>query len=71
MRDKLHMESVEKWAEFVRAHPREEWKRVVDVFVNAVYEKSQAFYARLEKTEEGREILARLKVERLKSVKRG
>ncbi|MEK6896781.1 MAG: hypothetical protein AABX12_04980 [Nanoarchaeota archaeon] len=71
MRDKLHMETVEEWAEFVRDNPREKWKKPVDMLINATYEKSSDFYARLDKTAEGRKILARLKVERLNSGKRG
>jgi hypothetical protein len=70
MRDKSHMEAVERWAEFVRVHPRSEWKKAVNVFVNAVYQKSNDFYKRLGKTEEGREILERLKLERLKDLRK-
>lgn len=66
MRDKLHMEQVEKWAEFVKNNQRKEWKGAVNLLVNATYEKADEFYKRLEKTEEGRQILERLKEERLK-----
>ncbi|MEK6811537.1 MAG: hypothetical protein AABX96_03445 [Nanoarchaeota archaeon] len=66
-RDKTHMESVERWAEFVRTHPRSEWKPVVNTFINAVYEKADDFYNRLAKSEEGREILKRLNEERVRS----
>jgi len=65
-RDKSHMEAVERWAEFVRTAPRNEWKKVMDVFIDAVYEKSDEFYKRLEQTEKGREILKRLNEDRLK-----
>lgn len=69
-RDKTHMESVERWAEFVRTHPRSEWKPVIDAFINAVYEKSDEFYKRLEGSEEGRVALERLKQERLKKFRK-
>jgi len=65
-RDKSHMESVERWAEFVKTHSINEWKPVIDAFINAVYEKADDFYKRLEKTEKGREALKRLMEERLK-----
>ena len=32
MRDKTHIEQVERWAEFVRNNPRKEWKPAVDEF---------------------------------------
>lgn len=67
IRDKSHMEAVERWAEFVRNNPREEWKKAVNILINATYEKADEFYKRLEKTEKGREILKRLKQERLKN----
>ncbi len=67
MRDKSHMESVERWANFVKTHPRKEWKKAVNLLINATYEKADSFYHRLEKSEEGREILKRLKKERLSS----
>ncbi|MBS3081756.1 hypothetical protein J4416_02340 [Candidatus Pacearchaeota archaeon] len=66
IRDKSHMESVEKWAEFVRTAPRNEWKKVMDVFIDAVYEKADEFYKRLEETEKGREALDRLMKERMR-----
>lgn len=65
-RDKSHMEAVERWAEFVKNAPREEWKKVMDIFIDAVYQKSDEFYKNLEKTEKGREILKRLMDERLR-----
>ena len=65
-RDKSHMEAVERWAEFVRTAPRNEWKQVIDTFINAVYEKADDFYKRLEQTEKGREALDRLMKERLR-----
>ena len=64
MRDKSHMEAVERWAEFVRNNPRSEWKKAVNALVSSTYQKADEFYIRLEKTEKGREILKRLAEER-------
>jgi len=66
MRDKSHMEAVERWAEFVKNNPREEWKKSVNLLMNATYKKSNDFYKRLEQTEKGKKILERLKEERMK-----
>ena len=65
MRDKIHMEEVVRWAEFVRNNPRSKWKKAVNLLINATYQKADEFYKRLEKSERGREILDRLKKERL------
>lgn len=64
------MEQVEKWAEFVRNNPREKWKKVINVFVDSVYQKSRDFYVRLEKTKEGREILNKLREDRFKGAQK-
>ncbi len=65
MRDKGHMEEVERWAEFVRTHTRREWKRKQNIFIDAQHDIAKRFYERLEKTEEGRKILERLKKARI------
>ena len=61
MRDKTHIEQVERWAEFVRNNPRKEWKPAVDEFINAQFEMAEKFHKNLEGTEEGRIILERIK----------
>ena len=66
MRNKTHQEQIERWAEFVRNNPREKWKTVLSELINAQYEIASRFYKNLEKTEEGRKILERLKEERMK-----
>lgn len=66
MRDKSHMEEVERWAEFVKTHPRSEWKRKLNIFIDAQYDMAKRFYKNLEKTEKGRKILKRLKNARAK-----
>ena len=69
MRDKSHMEEVERWALFVKTHPRSEWKTKLNIFIDAQYDMAKRFYKNLEKTEKGREILERLRKERLKARK--
>lgn len=66
MRDKTHMEQVVRWAEYVRNASREEWKGKLRLFLDAQIIMARRFYKNLEKTESGREILERLKKERLK-----
>lgn len=70
MRDKTHMESVVKWAEFIKDKPRSQWKGTVNAFINSTYEKADKFYKRLQQTEKGREILERLRKERINSGRR-
>ena len=65
------MESVERWAEFVRNSERKEWKKAVNLLIDSTYQKADEFYERMEKTEKGREILKRLKEDRIKEVKLG
>ena len=65
-RDKRHDEALVRWAEFVRSNEREKWKKQVDVLINSVYQKSRDFYSRMQKTENGREILRRLREEKIK-----
>ena len=66
VRDKIHMEQTERWAEFVRTNERKKWKEAVNILVNETYKKADEFYWRLEQTEKGREILKRLKKERMR-----
>ena len=65
------MESVERWAEFVRNSERKEWKKAVNLLIDSTYQKADEFYERMEKTEKGREILKRLKEDRIKEAKLG
>jgi hypothetical protein len=66
IRDKTHMEFVDRWAEHVKSVPRERWKAEQTAFINSVFEKANAFYKRLEKTEKGRKILKRLMNEKMR-----
>lgn len=45
MRDKTHMDFIERWACFVRANPG--WKTFHTKFVNAQYRKCRGFIQRL------------------------
>ena len=66
MRDKSHAEFIERWAKYVKSVPREKWKAEQTVFINETYKKVFQFYERLSKTEKGREILRRLREERMR-----
>jgi len=61
MRDKTHAEHLKKWAEFVRTHPRSEWKPQVSALVDSQLEMANAFYARLAKTKAGHEKMKTLR----------
>ena len=65
MRDKSHMEQVERWAEYVRTVPREEWKAKLKLFLDAQIIMGKRFRERLGRTAEGREILGRLRKDRI------
>ncbi len=64
VRDKSHIEQVQRWAEFVKNNSRDKWKPPINDLINSQYEIARRFYKNLEKTEKGREILDRLKAER-------
>ena len=53
MRDKTHEEQLERWAEYVRTHPKE-WKSRLKPFLDSQIIISRRFYKRLAETEEGR-----------------
>lgn len=53
MRDKTHMEEVERWANFVKTHPRSVWKKQVMPFIDAQIIIANRFYERLAKTKGG------------------
>ena len=66
MIDKSQEEQVIRWAKYVRDNP-ERWKEEHTKFIDAQFIKSREFFERLSKTEEGREIIARLKQNRVTS----
>ena len=55
MRDKTHLEQVERWAEHVRDNP--EWKKQVKSFLDSPIIIANRFYKKLAETSEGREKL--------------
>ena len=61
MRDKTHTEQVERWARFVRDHPRSVWIKEVGPLIDAEIIMANRFYERLSKTEGGPEKIQRLK----------
>ena len=59
------MEEVERWANFVKVHPRSEWKGKLNIFIDAQYDIAKRFYKRLKENEKGKEILERIKKSRI------
>lgn len=59
MRDKTHIEHVERWAHYVKEHPTE-WKKNHTLFINAVYEKADHALERLAQQPGGAEKIAKL-----------
>ena len=54
MRDKTHIEQIERWAEYVRDNPGK-WKMKIKDFLDSQIIMSRRFYSKLAETEEGRE----------------
>lgn len=61
MRDRTHMEQVEKWAVFVREHPRKTWKAEQKGLIDSQIAMANRFYSKLEKTAGGKEKIRRLR----------
>ena len=59
IKDKTHMEQVERWAYYVRDHPND-WKKPHTEFINALFKKQEDFIKRLAKTKEGKEKIIKL-----------
>jgi hypothetical protein len=53
MRDITHTEHIERWAEFVRTHPRSVWIKEVKPLIDSQIIMANNFYERLAKTEGG------------------
>ena len=53
MRDKTHIEQVERWANYVKNNP--DWKKKLKPFLDAQIIMSRRVYKKLAETEEGRE----------------
>jgi hypothetical protein len=57
---------IKYWVEFMKRNPDEIWSKGQKDLIDSQFQKADEFYADLGKTEEGREILERLKEEKLK-----
>ena len=60
MRDKTHLEQIERWGKFVKENPNS-WKKQHTQFIDAQILMAWRFYEGLEKTVEGREKIRNLR----------
>ena len=60
-RDATHTEQVERWANFVKTHPRSVWIKQVGPLVDSQIIMANRFYDRLAKTENGMEKIRKLR----------
>ncbi len=60
-RDATHTEQVERWANFVKTHPRSVWIKQVGPLVDSQIIMANRFYERLAKTENGAEKIRKLR----------
>ena len=61
MRDRTHTEHIERWAKFVKEHPRSIWIREVGPMIDAQIIMANSFYERLAKVEGGIEKIKQLR----------
>ncbi len=61
MRDRTHTEHIERWAKFVKTHPRSIWIREVGPLIDAQIIMANTFYERLAKVEGGIEKIRKLR----------
>ncbi len=61
MRDKSHMEQVDRWALYVKTHPRSDWIKQIKPFIDSQIIMANRFYKRLAKIPQGLEKIRRLK----------
>ncbi|MBD3253401.1 hypothetical protein GF386_06720 [Candidatus Pacearchaeota archaeon] len=54
VRDKTHMEQVERWARYIRENP-DKWKSKFKEFIDSQIIISRRFYKKLAETQEGME----------------
>lgn len=64
-RDRINF--IKFWANFMKTHSDREWSEGQAMLIDGQFGMAKNFYDGLEKTEEGKEILLRLKKERLKT----
>jgi len=63
-----HQEQIERWANYVREHPKE-WKQKLKPFLDAQIIMARRFYAKLSQTEEGLEKIKLIKQDKLIKIK--
>jgi hypothetical protein len=61
MRDSTHTEHIERWAKFVKEHPRSIWIREVGPLIDAQIIMANSFYERLAKVEGGIDKIKKLR----------
>jgi len=57
MRDKTHLEFIERWADFIKNKSQSEWRPKFNEFIDAQFDIAKRFRDNMEKTEQGRENL--------------
>ena len=62
-----HKEQVIRWAKFAKKNPKKA-KAAVKKLIDAQYDISKKFYARLKKTAEGRKIFENLRMHKVNKV---
>ncbi len=60
MRDKTHIEQIERWAKYVKGNPGK-WKSQLKPFLDSQIIISRRFYSKLAETEKGRNKIKRLR----------
>ena len=61
MRNKSHIEQVERWAEYVKSNP-DKWKSKLKPFLDSQIIMAQRFYKKLAETEQGKQKILELKL---------
>ena len=64
MRDKTHIEFVEKWANFVKENSN--WKKIHTKFINSQFQIHKSFIKRLIKEKNGKEKI--IKIYKIKNI---
>ena len=60
MRDKTHIDQVERWARYVKENP-DKWKLKIKSFINSQILMSRRFYKSLAQTEGGKDKIIKLR----------
>ena len=61
MRDKSHIDQVEKWAIYVKKHPRSVWIKEIKPFIDSQIIMANRFYRKLASEEGGFEKIRKIK----------